>query len=338
MPDIRDFESGELIGSQYCPLTVIPEDQTRGSSEATYLRSYLRTTGTHLQVYTHTLAKRVLFDSKKTAIGVQVETCGLPYTLTAKKEVILSAGAFQSPQLLMVSGLGPKDELAKHNITTLVDLPGVGGNMQDHVLIGVFYLVNVTTTAVLANNTIAQQYEATYRNNATGILSSNNVDFLGWEKLPGANRANISATARQALDQYPADWPDLEFVVGSFPVSPKLVSDLNYAFVETALITPQSKGSIAISSANMADPPIIDVGWLTSPTDVEVMIQALRRGRDFFAANSIQPVLIGGEAAPGPKYTTDAELAAYVRRNITTVYHASCTCESARGRLTALAT
>ena len=80
-------------------------------------------------VYQSTLAKRVLFDRNKTATGIVVDSEGLQYTLAAKREVILSAGAFQSPQLLMVSGVGPKATLEKHGIPVLSELPGVGQNM-----------------------------------------------------------------------------------------------------------------------------------------------------------------------------------------------------------------
>lgn len=330
LSDVQDFESGELLGSQYCPLTVNPDDSTRASSEATYLRSYLNTDRSHLQVYPHTLAQKVLFDGNKTATGVEVESYGQTYYLKASKEVIVSAGAFQSPQLLMVSGIGPESELAENNITTISNLPGVGKNMEDHILVGVNYLVDVTTSAVLQNNTIAQQYEEMYRKNGSGLLSNTGADYLGWEKLPERYRANMSAASLEALDKYPADWPDFEFVVGSFSSTPRLDTKLNYAFIETALITPQSRGSITINSTDMSVAPIIDVGWLTNPIDVEMAIAAVRRGRDFWAAKGIQPIILGEEARPSMNTTTDAELEEYVRKGVTTVYHASCTCEFRR--------
>lgn len=77
VPDIQDFESGDFIGSQYCPLTVNPDDSTRASSEATFLRGYLNTDRTAMQVYPHTLAQKILFNDNKTATGVEVETYGM---------------------------------------------------------------------------------------------------------------------------------------------------------------------------------------------------------------------------------------------------------------------
>ena len=88
LPVIRDFETGDLLGHQYCPLTINPDDQTRASSEATFLRKYLSDEKSNLQVYAHTLAKKIVFDGNKTATGVQVESYGQPYSLIATKEVI----------------------------------------------------------------------------------------------------------------------------------------------------------------------------------------------------------------------------------------------------------
>ena len=213
LPVIRDFETGDLLGHQYCPLTINPDDQTRASSEATFLRKYLSDEKSNLQVYAHTLAKKIVFDGNKTATGVQVESYGQPYSLMATKEVIVSAGAFQSPQLLMVSGIGPAAELEKHNISVISNLEGVGKNMEDHILIGIYYRVDVTTrTDLLQNVTIARHFEELYRKNATGILASQHADYLGWEKLPAKYRNNVTTNVRDTLDNYPTDWPDFEYV------------------------------------------------------------------------------------------------------------------------------
>lgn len=130
LPD--NINNGALIGHGVLPLTIDPEYETRSSSQTSFLDLALKTTP--LTVYTRTMVEKILFDSNKTATGVQVKTGGMPYQITAK-EVILSAGALQSPRLLMVSGIGPAQELEKHNISVLVDSPGVGQNIQDNPLI-----------------------------------------------------------------------------------------------------------------------------------------------------------------------------------------------------------
>lgn len=126
---INGFNSGNLIGQSWSLTTIDATKQTRVTSETAFLKPALEKKP-NLLVYQSTQAKKVIFDSNKAATGVQVDSAGSVYTLSAKKEVILSAGAFQSPQLLMVSGVGPAATLKKHNIPLIADRPGVGKNLQ----------------------------------------------------------------------------------------------------------------------------------------------------------------------------------------------------------------
>ena len=123
----KGFTSGGLFGSAYSIATIEATLQTRESSESGFLQPAL--TNPDLTVYTQTLATNIIFDSNKVATGVQVNTAGKIYSLSASKEVIISAGAFQSPQLLMVSGVGPQSTLSQFNIPIVADRPGVGQNM-----------------------------------------------------------------------------------------------------------------------------------------------------------------------------------------------------------------
>lgn len=125
---IDGLTSGRLIGSSYVLETINSTTQTRDSSETSFLRSALNN-GTNLIVYQSTLAKRIMIDDEKRATGVQVDSEGLAYTLSARNEVILSAGAMQSPQLLMVSGIGPTASLQRYNIPVVAARAGVGQNM-----------------------------------------------------------------------------------------------------------------------------------------------------------------------------------------------------------------
>ncbi|KAH0032186.1 alcohol oxidase, partial [Aureobasidium melanogenum] len=329
VPDISDFSSGELIGSQYCPATIRPDDETRSTSEASYLQQSLAQDEVRLEVFIHTMAKKIIFDSNKTAKGVVVETAGKPYTLNATREVILSAGAFQSPQLLMVSGLGPKKILQQHNISMIADRPGIGSNMWDHVLFPVMYQVDLETQESLTNTTFADAAAAQYNKNQTGILTNAGADYLGWEKLPARNFAQLSNKTQKALSAFPEDWPNLEFLLSSFPPVMKgvnITKSLQYAAMQIAIITPLSRGTVSISSNDTTDPPLINPGWLSNSSDVELAVQAIKRGRDFFNASAIQPVLVGQELLPGANITTDAEIEAYVHQYVATVWHASCTC------------
>jgi choline dehydrogenase len=116
-------------------------------------------------------------------------------------------------------------------------------------------------------------------------------------------------------------------VINSFSVSPTLNQSKNYVAVLSALTTPLSRGNVSIASNSMKDAPLIDVGWLSDPTDLEVLVQALKRARALFGAESVRDVLLGEEVLPGKGVETEEQIAAYIREGITTVYHASCTCK-----------
>lgn len=205
---INGFNSGEILGNSYCSSTINPADQTRSTSAA-YIDSALNLS--NLKVYTQTLAQKIHFNTNKTATGVQVQSLGIDYTIHASKEVILSAGAFQSPQLLMVSGVGPADTLNGLGIDIVKNIPGVGQNMWDHILFGPSFEVNIDTlSSVLKNPVNLAAAVLEYATNATGALSSPVADFIGWEKLPTKYRANFSQSTIDDLARFPSDWPEVE--------------------------------------------------------------------------------------------------------------------------------
>ena len=190
IPQAKSFIDGSLSGSAYQMYTVYHGDGHRSSSDIAYLRP-VQKRRTNLVVFTDTLAERVVFDSKKTATGVVVTSGNTTFTLTARQEVILSAGVFQSPQLLMVSGVGPKDVLQKYNIPVVADRPGVGQGMQDHILIPLTYQVNLAGTDPQSPATIAD-----FNDRARGPLTNPGGDFVGLEKIPAAFRANWSSETK----------------------------------------------------------------------------------------------------------------------------------------------
>ena len=100
----------------------------------------------------------------------------------------------------------------------------------------------------------------------------------------------------------------------------------NYASIPVALVAPLSRGNISISSADMADPPLINPNWLTDPTDVQVAIAGYKRVRELFATSALAPVLIGPEYFPGPSVQTDSQLLLLIRESLNTVFHAAATC------------
>jgi choline dehydrogenase len=202
---ISGFTSGTLMGSAYVLETIQASTQTRESSETGFLQPALKRG--NLIVFQQSMAKKILFDGTKSATGVVVNTHGKEYILSAKKEVILSSGAFQSPQLLMVSGVGPAATLQKYGIPIVADRPGVGQNMwvsadhflhpyscrqkmkadhsaQDHIFMGPSYRVNVITGSALRDPQYAAQAIDDFNNKQAGILTNSGGDLFGTLSTP----------------------------------------------------------------------------------------------------------------------------------------------------------
>ena len=336
---IKGFNFGKVIGSAYLSLSVNPYNGHRSSSEASYLQS--AKSPNNLFIYNNTLAQKVVFTGRQnTAQGVVVspwktygQESGPNYYIGAKKEVILSTGAFQSPQLLMVSGIGPRAILESQGITVLKDLPGVGQNMQDHVFWGTSYQVDVSTSSTALNNpALGAAIIEEYNVNASGPLTNPIVPVLGWEKTPEAYRRNFSPATLQALSAYPADFPELEYI----PIGTVLgyqgdyaqgdpVDGHNYATFSSVLISTLSRGNVSLSSSTMADPPLINPNWLLHPGDQELAIAAFKRTRDMW--KTVSNITIGDEYLPGPKVQSDADILNFIRQAMSPVWHAASTCK-----------
>ncbi|KAH6648066.1 choline dehydrogenase [Truncatella angustata] len=330
VPPIKDFNSGSLLGAQYCADTLNTE-MKRESSQTSFLDDVKDRP--NLKVIQFALAKKILFDNSKKANGVTYQTGLLTFTIRARKEVILSAGAFQSPQLLMVSGVGPAAILRKYGISVIADRPGVGQGMQDHVFFGPTHRVNVQTLTRIANDPIylASEFLTNYPKQQ-GPLTNPICDFLGWEKIP---RELLPASAVSTLDaQFPPDWPELEYLsapgyVGDFSnlltTQPK--DGYQYATILGGLVAPLSRGTVTITSADTNVLPQINPNWLTDPTDVAVAIATYKRLRAAFASDAMSGVLAEDkEYFPGPAVQTDAQILQTIRNTVMTIWHASCTC------------
>ena len=336
IPIIRGFLSGKLLGQSYGTFTIDATTAHRESSQTSFLKEGLKNPA--LKVYVDVMAKKIVFDSNKKATGVIVETQGtnpLTWTLSAKKEVILSAGVFNSPQLLMVSGVGPADTLTSLNIPIVAERPGVGQDMNDHIFFDVAHRVNAITLSELVNSpAYAAEQAMLYNENATGIYTNPNTDSIGWEKIPQSLRKNWSNASQAALDAYPADWPEVEYItISSFlgnmqqSRSPGPNDGYNYASMSAALVIPRSRGNVSINSTDTNNPPIINPNWLTVQSDVDVVVAAFKRMRQFWATKSMTEFSIGPEYYPGANVSTDAQIETHIRRNFNTIWHGTSTCK-----------
>ncbi|KAL9074898.1 MAG: hypothetical protein Q9161_002037 [Pseudevernia consocians] len=247
----------------------------------------------------------------------------------ARKEVILSAGAFQSPQLLMVSGIGPSHTMKQYNISLISHLPGVGQNMWDNFFFGPSYRVNVVTDSQISQNPqYTAQITAQYINNQSGPLTYA-AGYAGYEKLP--YRSNLSASTNTSLTYFPPDWPEIGYLpievytgYPSQPATAMLNDGFNYGTIYADLIAPLSRGNVTIKSTDTSDLPIISPNWLSHPADVEVAIAGFKRARQIF--ENMANITIGPEKLPGPAVQTDDDILTFIRQSGSQQYHASATC------------
>nr|AUZ97941.1 glucose-methanol-choline oxidoreductase [Aspergillus terreus] len=317
---IKGLNSGHLDGFAPTTFVINPADQTRSSSEAAFLQEALDTTA--MTLYLRTLAKKILFDTNKTANGVLVETNGAEYTISAKKEVILSAGVFHSPQLLLLSGIGQADSLEKFGIPVISDLAGVGQNLWDHLFIFTSHEMNITTNSgVLVDPELLAEAVESYLNQQTGPLTGIGGGVVGWEKLP--NRVSFSNSTNETLASFPDDFPEVEYVAlapGSNPASDPLAN--HFASVTAAVQSTSSRGYVKLRSADPHDAPIININALSHPADADLAVGAIKRLRQIAEATGVRVK----EVLPGPEVVSDAEILEWVRNNAVNGYHASSTC------------
>ncbi|HEX4112402.1 MAG TPA: GMC family oxidoreductase N-terminal domain-containing protein, partial [Stellaceae bacterium] len=267
----------------------------------------------NLTVVTNALTARVAIE-KGRAIGVDYVKDGVPIRAHAAREVVLSAGAYNSPQLLMLSGIGPADELKALGIAPLVDLPGVGRNLEEHGSVPVIMAATRPT-----------------------FLSELRVDRAAWWTMRWAlfgdgpfacngNTAGIFARSRPELER-----PDIQLTcntVGLYdrPWWPWRAAKQNYAFnCIVAVIHPESKGKVTLRSADPADKPRIHLNIFGADADIDTCIRGIAMTRELYATEP-QKSLVAREIMPGPQATSRDALAAYIRRMATTMAHPTGTC------------
>ncbi|HEY7990419.1 MAG TPA: GMC family oxidoreductase N-terminal domain-containing protein [Stellaceae bacterium] len=267
----------------------------------------------NLTVVSNALTARIVIENGR-ATGVEYVKDGKSTVAHAAREVVLSAGAYNSPQLLMLSGIGPVDELTKHGIKPLVDLPGVGKNLEEHASVPVIMAATRPT-----------------------FLSELRVDRAAWWTMRWAlfgdgpfacngNTAGIFARSRPGLER-----PDIQLTcntIGLFdrPWLPWQSKGRNYAFnCIVAVIHPESKGSVTLRSADPADKPRIHLNIFSAEADIDTCIRGIEMTRQLYGTEP-QKSLIAREIMPGPQATTRDALAAYIRRMATTMSHPTGTC------------
>ncbi|KAI1780614.1 glucose-methanol-choline oxidoreductase [Hypoxylon cercidicola] len=332
--DVRgdNFQNGGLLGQAYAMFTINADTMLRESSETAFLQKSLDDPNYYL--YPLTMAKKVIFDDSKTATGVLVNTGGREYTISARKEVILSGGVIGSPQLLQASGVGPAELLTSLNIPVVADLPGVGQNFQDHIVFGVSHRIDSITASSYSNPTVLAEQTKMFDEQAAGMFTSPATDILAWEKLPNNTRSSFASETLDVLSQeYPADWPEVEYIAlssylgnGFTPSTADPNDGTNYATLTIVLTTPRSRGSVNITSSDTSVSPAIDPAFLTNQADVDVSVGGFKRAREYWATEALKGMADPEEKYPGASVATDEEIANSIRGSFQTIFHGACTC------------
>jgi choline dehydrogenase len=266
----------------------------------------------NLRVVTGALAEKVLFEGKR-AVGVAFREYGQPRTVRAAREVILCGGAVNSPQLMLLSGIGPADQLAQFSIPVVHELRGVGQSLQDHYSapIKLKCRLPITVNDVMQSNMKKLKVGLQYYLFRTGPLTM------------AAGPAALFVRTRQELAT-----PDVKISVAPFS-SDKLQDGLHpwSGFGLTVYqLRPESRGEIRLKSSNPADPPAMLPNYLGTETDRRAIVDGLKIGRRILATSPMRHY-VSEEYQPGASVTTDEQLLLHARNTGNTVFHPTSTCK-----------
>ena len=307
-----DYNGAEEEG--VAPYQITTRDGLRESAATAFLRPAMRRR--KLRVVTGAFATRIMFEGRK-AIGVEYVAGGRKTVANAGREVIVAAGAVNSPMLLQHSGVGPGDLLQGLQIPVVHALPAVGDNLQDHL--GIDYLYRSRKPTL---NSLLRPWWGRVRLGAQYLLFRNGPLSLSVNQAGGFVRSR----------------PDRNQVDTQFYFSPvsyskptpgvrKLMSPDPFPgfFIGISHCRPKSRGWIRINSRDPLDAPVIEPNYLSAPEDLEHMLDEVRLIRRLASQPALRDV-IEEEMLPGPKIATDAELGADIRARAGSIFHASCTC------------
>ena len=256
----------------------------------------------NLQVFTDTLVLKLLLEGRRAA-GVSIHSHGQTDTLFAEREIILAAGAYSSPQILMLSGIGPADELSPFGIPAIIDLP-VGTNLQDHPLLPMSYLTD--------------------KRSLFGAGSPEDLAF--YKEGHGPLTSNVAEGGVFLSTHGDESVPDCQFEMAPaiyFGEGLSAPSDHGLTMT-TTLLKPTSRGRVALRSARPDAKPRIYHNYLATAEDRATIIASVRRAMDIFS----QPVLSKFQRAPFsvPASSAEADIVAFIEQQMGTNYHPACTC------------
>jgi choline dehydrogenase len=298
-----DFNGPRQRGfSQY---QVTQRNGRRCSAAVAYLRPALERS--NLTVSTHSLAEQILLDGERAA-GVKYRRKGKLQTARGG-QVILSSGAINSPQLLMLSGIGPADHLRSVGLDVRHDLAGVGKNLQDHL--------DVCTL-------ISSHHRGTYDQLNDIVVG---LRYLFGRKGPGSS--NIAEAGGFIVSRHAGDdRPDIQmhFVPALLDDHGRNTLPGHGMTIHACALRPESRGELTLKSANPAEAPAIQPNYLSKRYDRNMMLECVKLSREIFAQESFAPYR-DGEIFPGPEAQSEESVMEFVRNKAETIYHPVGTCK-----------
>ena len=298
-------ELNEPDNTGYSPTPVTQRRGLRHSAADAYLRPVRRRP--NLTVLTGAHVQRILFDGAR-ATGVEYrDAAGVTQRVTVSGEVILSGGAVNSPQLLMLSGIGDPEQLRAVGVEPRHELVGVGANLQDHLACGVVVHCPKPVTLFAADS---RAQLARFLLGRRGMLTSSINEAVAFVRSDPALAA-----------------PDLELVWLPVPLLGEGLTPppAHGVTLGVELLQPDSHGDIRLASADPAEPPVIDPGYLTAESDLRGLVAGMRIAERVCDTAALRPY-IGAPMAPWPGQVDDAKLATVIRENAATAFHPVGTC------------
>lgn len=284
---------------------VTQKNGARHSAADAFLTPALRRP--NFSVLTHAQTTRVIIANHR-AIGVEYVSGGATNEVRADRQVILAGGAVNSPQLLLLSGIGPADELRSLGVQVTHDLPGVGKKLQDHLMVSVGYLCNEPISL------------------ASAASIPNFLRWLLFRRGPLCSNVAEAGIFLRTEDSLRA--PDLQILFGpAYYVNHGLDRRKEHCFgFGPTLILPESRGSIALRSSNPLDPPAIRANYLSTERDLRVLTEGARQCRAIAHSRAMRPYR-GEELHPGSNVISDTAMASFIQAEAQTLYHPVGTCK-----------
>lgn len=287
-------------------------DGKRCSAAVAHLRPALARG--NVTLLTGAMVRRVIVEGNRAA-GVVFAHRGADHRVMAG-EVILSGGALNSPHLLMLSGIGPAEHLRAHGIDVVTDLPGVGGNLQDHASI----ILQCRSLKSYPIHRIDRPFNK-LRAGAYWVFTRDGVAASNIWEAGGLVRGNADVA-----------YPNLQYHFGpvGFEYTDNRITILQAFACHIDLLRPESRGRVRLASGDPQAKPVLNFNYLSAPGDLRQLVEGVHRLRDLFSQSAFDG-LRGAEIDPGPDVRTDAEIGAWIRAHLETDFHPCGTCRMGPG-------